>query len=218
MDALGSDWRRWAEEALGACRALGGDAGTLCVGPPASEREVCEVERALGLRLPDSFRRVLSGFAAEFRLRWVLPKQARPPFRGIFCGDFGWSLRELAALEASRQRWVRECFPDEKNDYDRVWHRKLAVHAVKNGDLVALDLASPSAPLVYLSHDGGEGHGHVLGADFERALTQWARLGFVGAEDWQWLPFASGPSSGLDAECKNARRWRAWFRLDRPLR
>lgn len=218
MNSTHREWRRYSEAALTACTRLGGDARTLSVAKAASESEVSNVERELGIVLPQSFRRVLTEFSSAFQLTWFLPEEVETPFKGIFCGDFGWSLGDLVSLEEDRKNWVRECFSNENDPYDRVWHHKLALHAVGNGDYLALDLTQERGPLVYLSHDDGEGHGYVLGIDFESALTQWTKLGCVGSEDWQWIPFVQGAESGLDADCENARRWRDWFGLNRYLR
>jgi SMI1 / KNR4 family (SUKH-1) len=217
MNSAYREWCRHSEAAVTACARLGGDARSLSVAGPASDSEVSNVERELGIVLPQSFRRALTEFSSAFRLTWFLPEQVETPFKGIFGGDFGWNLGHLLPLEEERKSWVRECFSNENDPCDRVWHRKLALHPVGNGDYLALDLAQESCPLVYLSHDDGEGHGYVLGTDFESALTQWTKLGCVGSEDWQWLPFVQGAASGLNADCENARRWREWFGLDRYL-
>ena len=156
-------------------------------------------------------------FSAHFELTWFLPDGAVSPFKEIFCGTVSWSLDRVLELDAAKQRWIDEVFPNENDAYDRVWHHKLAVSEVGNGDYLALDLKKPNAPLTYLSHDDGEGHGYVLGVSFEDAVDRWLRLGGVGAEDWQWLPFVSGPDSGLDPEGANAMRWRSWFGIDRHL-
>jgi hypothetical protein len=212
------NWRHRCAAALRACNALGGDARPLCIGPPATDIEVAEIERALGLTLPASFRRVLTEFSAEFQVAWFLPHGMKTPFTDIFCGDLTWSLRRLPALEEGHRRWVTNAFPNPHDPYDSVWHGKMAVHEVGNGDYLALDLVRADAPLVYLSHDDGQGHGYILGNNFEDAVSRWIPLGFVGAEDWQWMPFVTSAGSGIDPTCANARRWRDWFGIDKQLR
>jgi hypothetical protein len=70
---------------------------------------------------------------------------------------------------------------------------------VGNGDLLALDLAAGAASaVVYLSHDGGEGHGYRLASDFAHLLHRWMPLACTGGEDWQWLPFTTSPTSEID--------------------
>jgi hypothetical protein len=52
--------------------------------------------------------------------------------------------------------------------------------------MLGIVLATPGRePVVFLSHDGGEGHGDWLGRDFEDYVDRLGRLGCIGAEDWQ---------------------------------
>jgi hypothetical protein len=208
-------WKvRW-EQALQACRRLGGDARKLSVGQPATEQAVAAVERELELALPSSFRQTLIGFAAEVEFRWFLPKGMALPeaLRGIFSGECSWSLSHLVELEQSRQGWVESQFPNAEDEYDRVWHNKLAFQEVSNGDLLALDLSSSSAPVVYLCHDTGPGHGYMLGADFKDFIDRWTQLGCPGAEGWQMAPFTKSPASLLEPDCENGLLWRSIFGL-----
>jgi hypothetical protein len=92
-------------------------------------------------------------------------------------------------------------------------HNKLAFQQVSNGDLLALDLSSSSAPVIYLSHDDGPGHGYKLGADFTDFIGHWTRLGCRGAEGWRIVPFTKSPASLLDPDCENGRIWRSIFGL-----
>ncbi len=68
--------------------------------------------------------------------------------------------------------------------YNVVWHGKLAFHDVPSGDQLAFDLNEPSNPVVYLSHDDGEGHGYRLGNDFIDFVERWSMVGCTGPEDW----------------------------------
>ncbi len=106
------------------------------------------------------------------------------------------------------------CFPDITNDYDRVWHNKLAFQEVGNGDLIAVDLHPEQAgKIVYLSHDDGEGHGLVLAASFRDFIERWVQLACTGGEDWQWLPFINEGIEGLDPAGVNAGVWRALLKI-----
>lgn len=131
------------------------------------------------------------------------------PLRGISHGGFSLSLESLVDHEITRRSWVEECFPDPGSTYDVVWHNKLAVIPVGNGDYIAIDLSSAHhGEIVYLSHDEGEGHGYVLGSDFADFLRRWTPLGCCGPEDWQWFPFTSGRTSMLEPEGDLADSWR----------
>jgi hypothetical protein len=42
---------------------------------------------------------------------------------------------------------------------------------------------------------------------FSELLESWTKLGCVGAEDWQWLPFCENKASGINPNCDNAKLW-----------
>ncbi len=172
----------------------GFDSRPLVFRPPASEAELVEVERQLGIALPSSLRDVLAFVSAHVEFRWFAPKDTRfpEPFHQNFSGDMHWSLPLLVQYAQDKQQWIETVFKNPDDPYDRVWHNKLAYHEVGNGDYLAIDLGlgSPGS-VVYLSHDDGQGHGHILVASFADLLERWAPLGCPGAENWQWLPFTN---------------------------
>lgn len=214
LKATFETWQRDAEAAMRAAEAIDGETHGITIAVPAKESRVAEVERALGVQIPASFRRVLVECASTFEFGWRIEADD-VPFRDIFCGEMSFDLDKVVEAEAGRRTWVADVFEDPTNPYERVWHDKLAFHALINGDYLAFDLARPGAPIVYLSHDGGPGNGFVLGADFVDTFTRWTKLGCVGPEDWRWTPFTPDAASGLDPECANAKTWREWFGIDR---
>lgn len=208
------DWSKFVDRlrnALTACERLGGESGVLIVGPPASNKEVDEVESALGAKIPFAFRQVLQTFSRKVDFSWRLPDQPKPPFAALFSGSLKWDLDALMQMENVRQEWIDTVFSNPDDAYDLVWHDKLAFHSVPNGDMLAISLADQDQPVVYLSHEGGESHGYALGRDFIDYLDRLSRLGCPGSEDWQWMPFTTSPKSYLDPECNNARLWLEWF-------
>lgn len=199
--------------------AQGYDVRELIFGPPASESEVRSLESELGKPLPPSLREVLTKVSGHVEFRWFAPElQHFPfPFASNFCGDLHWSLDLLRNFEVGRQGWVDVCFPNPANDYDRVWHDKLAVQEVGNGDFIAIDLRSENAgKVVYLSHDGGEGHGRVLAPSFQDLIDRWVPLACTGGEDWQWMHFLRPDGEGLDPTGATANSWRAVLNIDQP--
>lgn len=86
---------------------------------------------------------------------------------------------------------------------------------VGNGDVIALDIAldKDNPPVVYLSHDDGEGHGYILGKTFNQYLENLLLVGGCGNEDWQMLPFCPNKESGIDPECQNAKMYREIIKL-----
>jgi len=79
----------------------------------------------------------------------LLPEQ----FRELFCGGFSLSLEALPEHERGRFGG-EQTFPDPNDPYDVVWHQKLGVIPVMNGDYLGIDLrAGHQGEIVYLSHD-----------------------------------------------------------------
>jgi len=187
--------------ALEACAARGGEARPLVIEPPATESRVAEVERALGHALPPRLRRFFLEEAASVQFQWFLPTGGEPPVGDISSGELSISLERLTDLAAQHVRKGRVAF-----------------HLVANGDLVAIDVRKPGEPVVFISHEGGDGEGVVLGRDLDDYLARHAALGGVGAEDGQWLPFVSEIDDQriLDPDGDAADQWRRWFGL--PLR
>jgi cell wall assembly regulator SMI1 len=189
----------------------------LTIGSPASTADIERIETFLGMSLPPALSRFFLECACSVDFRWQLPEDFPAPqrFQEIFCGGFSLSLAALQEHALSMRTWIEQCFSDPHNAYDAVWHRKLAVIPIMNGDYIGIDLrAEHLGQVVYLSHDDGEGHGYVLGADIVDFLRRWTPLGCPGPEDWQWLPFASGKTSMLDPDGEAARAWRATLGLE----
>jgi len=195
---------------------------------PASEADVARVESELGRAIPASLRRVFREFAGRVCIEWQLSDEHRPPeqFRRIWAGECRWDLSDLIRLQSIHRKWIDACFtgkstPEfEKRErdiaYDLVWHEKLSVLEVGNGDMVGIDARDRSTgSVIYLSHEDGEFHGYVLGCDFEDYVDRITALAFVGAEDWQYQPFMRNPKYGLDTACENAQAWRKWLGLPR---
>lgn len=204
---------RW-KQTLDAVERFGGETEPLIIEPPASLEEVIKLEDHIGVSLPEGIRDMLLTFSRKVSFYWSLPEGIGrfDEFPNIFCGDFQWSIEFLETFNNYKGKWINEVFSDPTNTYDAVWHKKFAFLSVGNGDYLTVDTAPDRIPtVVYLSHDGGQGHGRHLGADFTDFILRWSRLGCVGAEDWQWMSFA--PSGGyLDPDCTAAKLFRC--RLD----
>lgn len=200
----------------------------LNVATPATEVEVAEVERQLGLAIPPSFRRMLLAYSARVDIQWQLPHSTeiewqsqdsgRPGwYHQIWAGECRWDLYELVKLQAIYKGWLADCWTDPDDWYGGVWYNKFPFLEVGNGDLVAIEMGVPDCEaVVFLSHDDGEGHGYWLGADFEDYVDRLSRLGCPGAEDDGWIVFTAGSRSLLLPDGDNARQWRDWFGLSLP--
>jgi len=212
-------WEKWRERfhlIMEAAEKKGCESSKLNIGLPSTMEEIENIESRLGKNLPKSFRRVLTEFSSNVDIYWFLPHNKMPigALKGICSGDCEWNTLELLALEECRKGWVEDCFPNPDDSYDSVWHNKLAFQSIMNGDMLALDLTVlDDSPVVYLSHDGGDFHGTILGNNFIDFIDRWSLLGFAGAEYWKFEPFIAPSTIGLDPFCKNATRWQKWFNL-----
>ena len=197
---------------------IGGHIRETKIEAPAKGEEILEVEKKLGYSLPKDFRDVLLNYSSHFEYFWSTYKDPEEEqiefpekFCAIFAGNLHWGLDLLLDFEKSRKDWVDVCFPDYNNEYDKVWHNKLAFYKVANGDYFAIELEKENyGKIVYLSHDGGDGHGHYLADNFKELLNNWSKVGCVGGDDWQWEPFYT-EGKGIDPECENAKLWREYI-------
>lgn len=208
-----NNWRKFSK----AVKSIGGEVQTFDICDPAKPHEIIALEEKLGFSIPQSFRKTLLSFASKVEFRWFFPDdyEIEGELGGIFCGDRHWSLEWIYEFNESKNGWVEECFPNKEDPYDIVWHNKLAFHEVGNGDYLAIDLKDPSRePIVYLSHDDGEGHGVELAENFEEFLFVTSRLGCVGAEDWQLLAFIESGKPYINADCANAIRLREAMHIE----
>lgn len=189
----------------------GFDVRELVFAEPASARDVELLEADLGFSLPAAFKTLLTYVSSHVEFRWFAPdtRDFPAPMHHCFAGDLHWSLDFARQFNASKESWIRECFPSPSDAYDRIWHDKLAFYEVGNGDYLAFDLSHRRCgQVVYLSHDYGDGHGHVLASDAIDLVQRWVPLACVGGEDWQWLPFKRGRDIALDPDGAHGHHWR----------
>lgn len=187
------------------------------ISPPAQSTELQAVQRELACAVPTAFAGVLLEYSAAIDVAWQLPAdhQPPPPLDQIFSGECRWNLHELPELQRKHREWIDGCFDDPDDEYDRVWHNKLAFAEVGNGDMLAIEMGEGDRqPVIYLSHDDGEGHGYSLGSDFRDFLDRFTKLGCPGYEAWQWLPFVEGPQTYLDPQSAEAVEWQKWFGIE----
>jgi hypothetical protein len=188
--------------------AIGGDARTLRVDCPATEAEIKKMESDLGIRIPDELRYAMLEVSSHLEFRWFLPDSFELPeeFGGIFSGELHWGLDLLPNFIDGYQGWIKTVFPNVENSYDSVWHGKFPFQEVGNGDYLSIDI---EGRVVYLSHDDGEGHGYIMANSFNDLIKCWTKLGCVGGEDWQWLPFTNNMTTTIDPSGDSARTWLA---------
>ena len=140
---------------------LGGETDPLTIEKPATEDEIKAVEAQLGYTLPPHFREVLLENTAHLEFYWSIYTDEDEDYEdeddedyedeenGVFLpdelaeissGELLFGLDLLLGYEESRKGWEEDVYPDYNNEYDRVWHNKMAFHQIGNGDYIAIEL------------------------------------------------------------------------------
>ena len=204
---------RALESVVEACEQVGGELMHAELSEPAHEDAVVAVEQQLGVKLPRAFRSLLIHVGARLRVKWRLPWQMAAPghLRGITGGDWGWDLSELVALQQRHRTLLAATFSDAVEPHAALWHGIIPIQEVSNGDLVALDLSSSFAPIIYLRRTAGAGHGRIVGPNATEAFDRLAVLGFPGPEHWQWDMFLNDDRDGIVLTGDSAALWKRWF-------
>jgi len=205
------NWITEWKKTLKAIKDIGGETRELLISRKADLKEIRKVEKELGFSLPESFRNVLLEFSSAVSMMWYLPDDFELPtkFRSIFSGECSWSLENIISINSDKDEVVKACFADIGDDYNQVWHNKLAFVDVGNGDYIAFDLNDGSDPrVVFLSHDGDVTNGYVLGSNFLNYINELTGIGCCGPEDWQMTPFIDSSTSCIDSNCCNAQEFK----------
>ena len=194
------------------------------VEPPATQDELERAEAGLGLPLPPSLRATLETLSGGVRWSWEcrFDRDGRPsggefpsPFEEIVSGGLEWSIDSLVDAHRNYLDWVRVVYPPDQDDpYGAIWQNKLGLASVADGDVIAVDLDPEYlGSIVYLSHDGGEGHGYRMAHSLADLVDRWVPLGCPGPRDEHWLPFVPYDFGPVDPTCENATRWRSLMGL-----
>lgn len=188
------------------------------LGPPATEKEIQQVETKLGCRLPTGFRNVLLHFSASFSIHWCVRKL--PPFavderQNIFCGECSWSLDKLLEYHESTYGVLVDGFNElddsiegKKEFLEFIRHHRIWMEA-GNGDILFMGVDENRQDIVYMAHDAGGEDSACLGRDFESAIDRWMQVAFVGSDYYDTEYFVD--ESGVDPESDLSKRFRAWF-------
>ncbi len=214
---------------------LGGETDPLTIEKPATEDEIKAVEAKLGYTLPPHLREVLLDNTAHLEFYWSIYTDEDEDYEndededyedeenGVFLpdelaeissGELLFGLDLLLGYEESRKGWEEDVYPDYNNEYDRVWHNKMAFHQVGNGDYIAIELEPENyGKVVYLSHDGSENHGLYIADNFKEFLMNYAAVGCTGGDDWQWELFYT-KGKGIDPSSENALAWCKLLNID----
>ncbi len=184
---------------------------------PATIEKIKQIETMIGHQFPISFKKVLLEYSSHFSFSWFLPNNLKhtDEFMNFSYGRLNWNIDIITQIAEEVENYIGYCAPDPDDEYDAVWHNKLAFSSVGNGDYLAFDLNDgDDAKIVYLSHAGGIGHGYKLAENFFDFLDKWSRVAFVGPDDTDWITFTENPNSGIISDGDVADSFRAWLKLD----
>lgn len=180
----------------------------------ATEKELLNIEKELGYKLPDDFRFALLNISSHLEFYWNLYNEDKKillvqnELAEIFSGSLDFGIDIIPICEESRKGWIDICYPDYNKSYDKIFYNKLAFQQVENGDLLAIDLEEENyGKVIYLSHDGSDLHGYVMANSFKEFLEEYTKIGCVGGEDWQWEAFTNNHTTPIDSNSENAKKW-----------
>ncbi|MBI2265562.1 MAG: SMI1/KNR4 family protein [Armatimonadetes bacterium] len=209
-----NDWK-WVQSCMKRKKC---EVHDLVLEDPMSSSAIQSIKNKLSIVLPAEFVRVVTTFASGVSFLWYIEddeKRPPAPYSDIFSGgaDALWDAERLVACKETYDGWIKECFSDPSDPYDKVWHDKTPFLEVPNGDLIAFDVTAGdrNCPVVYLSHDDGELHGSRLGADFVDFVSRWSHLGCPGPEEWQIQPFHDSSTDNLLKSGPLVENWRKWL-------
>lgn len=142
-------------------------------------------------------------------------EEAEGDFREIFCGaghGYLWDFDTLRNDYKNTQGRISECFSNPEDEYDRVWHNKIPFLDVPNGDVIAFGKRTESGnQVVYLSHEGDDFHGQILGDNFIDFINKWTQLGCVRTECWHFEPFYDYETKKLLTDKTKLDSWNKWL-------
>ncbi len=206
-------WTHDLEIALQASIQRGGK-GMLHADAPATVEELAAVEAQLGTALPESFKRVLSGYAKKLQFYWHVPESEAcrldsglTLYNGGLFDDGLWDLDKLAEYTA-----MIEDLDYLDDDYRQHWSSSLVFARDGMGSYYAIDLKYNVGEVIYLAHDGHY-HGWRLGQDFETFWDNWIRIGCAGAFVTDFIAFSAHESPYISEKTVNSATMKAWLAL-----
>jgi hypothetical protein len=188
----------------------------LSIQPPIEKNEIYKIAQSLEIKLPDDFIEIVTKYSSGVNFFFQIEGQ-KPEGQFKQLSSVGyeqiWSIKDLWYLKESYDNWVKVCFKDPNDDYNKIWHNKTPIISVATGDLIAFDtsVTGNEYPVVFLSHDGSDFHGKRLGYNFIDFITRWSNIGCFGPEDWQFEPFYDPLENILLLEGEKVSSWKKWL-------
>lgn len=177
---------------------------------PARAAEVAEVETRLGFELPPACKEAFLSISRHIGFWWFAPDNLTfpAPFAANFSGHLEWELEALPNYDQQRRQGCEAGLADADDPVCAPWRNTLAFCSIGNGDMLGIDRSQGgSEGIIYLDHEAGTGNGYFLADNLLDLVKRWVPLACAGGEDWQWRPFTTNASSGIDPDCDNAVSW-----------
>ena len=211
-----NDWLARIEWILAIAKKRNWDYSELTIREPISKKAFEILEKELNLEYPADFKEILTNYSAGLLMDWQIEgEETEDEFEEIFCGGghgYLWNFATLRDHYKNVHNWKEICFPNPEDDYDKVWYNKIPFLDVPNGDVIAFgEKTEKGNQVVYLSHDGSEFHGQILGENFIDFINKWTQIGCVGTEDWQFEPFYNYDNKKLLDDLSVLKKWKEWL-------
>jgi hypothetical protein len=212
-------WDKWIENInwiLTIAKKRHWDTEELEIKSTVTANDFISLENHLDITYPDDFKEILTNYSSGILLNWQIEgEETEGEYKEIFCGGgrgYLWDFSTLKDDYENYQGWIKECFSNEDDEYDKVWYNKIPFLDVPNGDVIAFgEKATTGNPVIYLSHDGSDFHGHKLGDNFVDFITKWTKLGCIGTEEWQFEVFYDYERMELKTEGQTFENWIKWL-------
>jgi len=207
-------WNKWQSDwswIMSVAESRNWDYSELVIQEPVSLEEIKALEENLNIELPSDFKHVLCEYSSGVDFNWHMDGDEIESFEAIFCGGSDgilWDFSQLERMYKNYKDWIKVCFPDPNNEYDKIWYDKIPFLEVGNGDIIAFDAMEAGYPVVFLSHDGSDFHGSRLAGNFIEFITNWSNIGCVGTEDWILEIFYDSDSKKLMNESTIIDEWK----------
>lgn len=211
-----NNWMNRIEWILSIAEKRNWDYSELTIKKPISENAFKILEKELNLEYPTDFKEVLTKYSSGLLMDWQIEgEETEGEFWQIFRGPgrgYLWDFDTLRDDYKNIQGWITICFSNPEDDYHKIWYNKIPFLNVPNGDVIAFgDKTEKGNEVVYLSHEGDNFHGGVLGDNFIDFIDKWTQLGCIGTEAWQFDPFYNYETKKLLSDLTVLEKWKKWL-------
>lgn len=212
-------WKNaWLETAK-AIELLPGCSVKYSIAPPASNDDVANIQKAIGVEFPRELGEFWTGCTSAVNLMWSFSEPIQfDDVEGVLdWGNVAFDLSDVVRLwdiwdfrRDAFDHWENYACNYPKRRFDELF----PIIDVENGDLIVIATRSPDLGSVYYqSHCASKMDWCVLGSSFEDFMNRWCSLACVGPDDDMLLPFYDFDRGEIDINGERARLWREYLGL-----